>query len=413
MDATHKALRESLKGQNVTIPSMYKVFPEWKPQMHPQYVKARDEVLNPWIDRWIVDKRTAKGLKAADFAVFAAVWNPNCSFEVLCTAAKYYAWYFVHDDIKTVCGTLKYNKSAAIEYRDASLQYFKFFLCGEGSPPDLSSFDTELRNGLHCWDEVGTHICQVSSMESRRVLCDEMLRYVGSLDNVDSIFEVYETLSTEQYWERWEATAAVHCVSATIPFVYGIDVTKEQMEAQAMKDLWRHTSYFVHISNDMFSFRKEVNDDQIENLIPVLMMNEYVTCNEAMQKGYSLLQEAATGFYDAKQRLVADATDEDRNVSEAFIEGCLNIAMGLAHWSYCGHRYFKPWERDTQDVIRFTVGPPPAPPVCISPESESQSLLGKMPLWDMCLNLVHFSPLIIWTVGAIAPRFTKLASVSA
>ena len=56
-------------------------------------------------------------------------------------------------------------------------------------------------------------------LESRQVLCDEMLRYVGSLDNVNSIFENYETPSVEQYWERREATAAVHCVSATIPYV--------------------------------------------------------------------------------------------------------------------------------------------------------------------------------------------------
>ena len=61
------------------------------------------------------------------------------------------------------CGSLKYDKDAAIKYRDASLQYFKFFLCGEGSPPDLSEFDVELRNGLHCWDEVGAHICEVNS----------------------------------------------------------------------------------------------------------------------------------------------------------------------------------------------------------------------------------------------------------
>ncbi|KAJ5116960.1 hypothetical protein N7456_001308 [Penicillium angulare] len=331
MNSTHIALRESLKGQHVTIPSMYKVFPEWKPQIHPQYLKARDEVLNPWIDRWVLDKRTAKGLKAADFAVFAAVWSPQSSFDVLCTAAKYFAWYFVYDDIFD-CGGLKYDKKKATEYRDASLEYFKFFLCGEGSPPDLSGFDEELRNGLHCWDEVGAHICQVNSMETRRVLCDEMLRYVGSLDNVNSIFEDYETPTTEQYWERREATAAVHCVSATIPFVYGIDVTQEEMKVQAMKDLWRHTSYFVHISNDMFSFRKEVNDDQIENLIPVLMMQQPLNCHEAMQKGYSLLIEEAEGFRDAEKRLRAQNDGKSSQVNEAFIQGCLNIAMGLAHW---------------------------------------------------------------------------------
>jgi hypothetical protein len=38
------------------------------------------------------DKRTAQKLKAADFGLFAAVWATDASFDVLCTAAKYFAW---------------------------------------------------------------------------------------------------------------------------------------------------------------------------------------------------------------------------------------------------------------------------------------------------------------------------------
>lgn len=59
-----------------------------------------------------------------------------------------------------------------------------------------------------------------SSTASREVLCDEMLRYVGSLNNVNSIFTVHEVPTIEEYWERREATAAAHCVIATLP--YGI-----------------------------------------------------------------------------------------------------------------------------------------------------------------------------------------------
>jgi hypothetical protein len=42
--------------------------------------------------RWVDDKGTARKLKAADFGVFAAVWGKSASFDVLCTAAKYFAW---------------------------------------------------------------------------------------------------------------------------------------------------------------------------------------------------------------------------------------------------------------------------------------------------------------------------------
>jgi hypothetical protein len=147
------------------------------------------------------------------------------------------------------CGALKHNEVLASNYRAASLQYFKFSLLGEGKTPDLTCFDIDLRNGLQCWDEIGEHICQVcsrckpqsnalrdcglnysadSSEATREVLCDEMLRYVGSLNNVDSIFAVHEVPTIEQYWDRREATAAAHCVISTLPYDIHSNIPGEQ-----------------------------------------------------------------------------------------------------------------------------------------------------------------------------------------
>lgn len=52
VDIRHKAFRWSLEGQTVTIPSMYKLLPEWQPNLHEEYERARDETLNPWIRRY-------------------------------------------------------------------------------------------------------------------------------------------------------------------------------------------------------------------------------------------------------------------------------------------------------------------------------------------------------------------------
>ncbi|OGE47635.1 hypothetical protein PENARI_c039G03306 [Penicillium arizonense] len=188
---SHTAFRESLEGQTITIPNIYQLIPGWNPRLHKEYERARDDILNPWIERWVDDKGTARKLKAADF---------------------------VFD-----CGALKYDTYVVGAYREASLQYFKFTLIDEGEAPDLSSFDMELQKSLQCWDEVGLHIHQICSkegLETREILCDEMLRYVGSLNNVDSIFDDCCIPSLEQYWDRREATAAAYCVVATIPYGY-------------------------------------------------------------------------------------------------------------------------------------------------------------------------------------------------
>ncbi|KAJ5776525.1 uncharacterized protein N7511_001536 [Penicillium nucicola] len=403
--AVHVNFRKSLQGQKVTIPSIYETFPEWKPQVHPEYKRARAEVLDPWIQKWVPNKRTVKGLQAADFGVFAAVWAPKASFDVLCTAAKYFAWYFVYDDIFD-CGALKYDEPLANTYREASLQYFRFTLLGEGAAPDLSVFHIELQNALYCWDEVGHHIGQVCSRGTRQVLCGEMLRYVDSLNNVDSLFAVKEIPSIDEYWERREATAAAHCVTATIPFIYGIDIDEADVQNQPMKDLWKHTSYFVHITNDMLSFRKEVDDDQIENLIPVLMLNSQIDCNTAMDQSYQLLHNEAKGFNSAKERLLEATDPKVIVIAEAFIEGCLNVAVGLAHWSYCGDRYFRPSDRQENNVISFTIGASHTQQH-YHEESETlkasskQSHLPPTPLQSMIYSVVPFAPLIMLSIVSI------------
>lgn len=48
-----REFRNSLKGQHITIPNLYSLLPEWKVKLHPQYERARDEVFNPWIRRYV------------------------------------------------------------------------------------------------------------------------------------------------------------------------------------------------------------------------------------------------------------------------------------------------------------------------------------------------------------------------
>ena len=43
--------RASFGGQKTTLPNFYSIFPDWKPFLHSEYRRVRDEVLNPWIER--------------------------------------------------------------------------------------------------------------------------------------------------------------------------------------------------------------------------------------------------------------------------------------------------------------------------------------------------------------------------
>lgn len=73
-------------------------------------------------------------------------------------------------------------------------------------------------------------------------------------------------------------------------------------------------------------------DDQIENLIPVLILNHGIDCNTAMQRSYELLENEAKGLRHAKERLLKTPEAVSPEISGAFIQGCFDTAMGLAHW---------------------------------------------------------------------------------
>lgn len=50
-EETLALFRQTIRGQTATLPDLYALFPEWKAEIHPDYERARDEVLNPWIER--------------------------------------------------------------------------------------------------------------------------------------------------------------------------------------------------------------------------------------------------------------------------------------------------------------------------------------------------------------------------
>ncbi|KAL4811604.1 terpenoid synthase [Aspergillus spinulosporus] len=354
---SHAEFRRRIRGQKATLPNFYSLFPDWKPDLHPEYERARDEVLNPWLERWVPNPTTARKFQKAEFGVFAAVMCARASFEKLCTVCKAFAWYFIWDDLFD-CGSLATTNEAALAYREKSMQYFCAVLCNQEPMPDLSDLSEELQNALHCWDEVAAHLQQECSQETLMILLEQKLFYVSSVDTVDMLFRRNHIPSLAEYWSRREQTAGVYPVIATIPFIYGIDISHKDIDTDLMQSLWRHTSYLVHMINDMFSLRKEIADNQIENMVTVIMLNDGVDCDQAMRLSHQFVQqEAAQGFQNVERHLRAQClvASTERSMEDAFIEGCKNVVMGLTHWSYSGQRYFRQSELNERYEVDFHI----------------------------------------------------------
>ncbi|EPS26139.1 hypothetical protein POX_c04523 [Penicillium oxalicum] len=356
-ESPHQAFRESLRGQRAIIPKLYDLFPEWSPRFHPDWQKAREDSLNPWLNRWVDEDKIRAKLKAADFAIFASIICAEASFEKLCTVSKFFAWYFVWDD-QFDCGSLTFDTEGRAAYQQKSKEYFEHVLLLKGSRPDLSTFTNGQRMALLCWDEIAEHIRKCCSPEVCEIILQTLLPFVGSVDTVDSILKNDTVPTVAQYWERRDLTAAVYPVIATLFFIYGASAHVSSLQDPRLATLWKNTSYIVHITNDMLSMLKEARDGQIEGLVPVLMLNFGLDCATAMQWSFQLAQVQVKGIRAIESSLAKDHDEKDavsKLLKDVFLEGCKDVAMGLIHWSYHGQRYFRKNDIGDDYVIEFVI----------------------------------------------------------
>ncbi|KAF7951482.1 hypothetical protein EAE96_006791 [Botrytis aclada] len=134
-------------------------------------------------------------------------------------------------------------------------------------------FSQGQQNVLLCMDEVGAHIRQICTRGVCEILMQKLLEPISSIDRVDVIFQGERKPSLVEYWRRRDLTAGVYPAICILAFIHEIDITERSFQNLDFVNLWKHTSYIVHITNDMLSLKKEVRDNQIENLVPVLMSN--------------------------------------------------------------------------------------------------------------------------------------------
>ncbi|KAM5443003.1 hypothetical protein MferCBS31731_001877 [Microsporum ferrugineum] len=343
----HQEFRKSLKGQEASIPNLYSLLPEWSPRLHKEYERARDEVVDPWLQRWVDDPRTCVKLQKANFTVFAAIVCADASFDKLCTVAKSFAWYFIWDD-QFDCGSLTYDTEGTIAYLKKCKEYFQYHLLEIGEHPDLSSFSKEQQKALLCWNEVGQHV---------RETCSK------GMFSAFVVIVAYDTNEkTPSFMERkflhWQNIGIAEILQQVfIHFIYDIEISKLHLKDPAFVALWRQTSYVVHITNDMLSMRKEARDNQIENLVPVLMMNYGIDCGAAMQTSFQMAKDEVKGILAVESCLRKSLGENDKSniFLDSFIKGCKDVAMGLVHWSYSGERYFKRQDIGDDKTITFSV----------------------------------------------------------
>jgi hypothetical protein len=85
------------------------------------------------------------------------------------------------------------------------------------------------------------------------------------------------------------------------------------------------------------------------------------------------------------------------------------------YFSYCGDRYFRPSDRDTDNVISFTIGTPHLQPNSLDQSEKSKRSKEEAhldhPLQGVIYSVTPFAPLIMLSIVSIASLFPSLGGL--
>ncbi|KDQ52302.1 hypothetical protein JAAARDRAFT_62046 [Jaapia argillacea MUCL 33604] len=320
-----ESLLRRIKGSRIFIPDLYQVLPGWKHDMNEGYPSMRDEIDN-WLLSWVRDETERRRIIRADFASLAACLYPKAQPEEYRAMALYHGWIFIWDDVIDD-GTLDDPKLA--QYHRETCDTISWCM---GPKPFVGPCPPT--NGImSSFIEIAKTIVPNCSQYARERIHNELQAYINTATWLQSKRQG-EILSMKEHIEQRNQSSGIFPSIALLEYIHGLDLPPSVINHEAMQVIINKTCLIIHLLNDIVSFPKELADNQVDNLIPLLVHHENLSTQEAILRACELVRQAHLAFVDAERRLPVNG-----NI-RTFVQGCKDLATGAVHWSYLSARYY-------------------------------------------------------------------------
>ncbi|KAF1985431.1 terpenoid synthase [Aulographum hederae CBS 113979] len=143
------------------------------------------------------------------------------------------------------------------------------------------------------------------------------------------------------YWRMRLGIAATTSLIALNEYGCGFELPNSIMRSQDMQDLWVHTNEVIWIVNDLLSFKKEMKDDTVDSIVPLVFHAlELPDAQPAVDYTIQSLKLSAVAVERSTRALLAQyrGTPEENNI-QAFIDACKYNCTGNLYWSLLNGRY--------------------------------------------------------------------------
>ncbi|PPQ77980.1 hypothetical protein CVT25_015447 [Psilocybe cyanescens] len=126
---------------------------------------------------------------------------------------------------------------------------------------------------------------------------------------------------------------------ALIEYASNLDIPDEVMEHPTILALGEAANDLVTWSNDIFSYNVEQSKGDTHNMIPVVMNQEGIDLQEAVDFVGNMCKQSIDRFNEERRALPSWGPEVDRDVA-IYVDGLANWIVGSLHWSFESERYF-------------------------------------------------------------------------
>ncbi|KAF3067021.1 Presilphiperfolan-8-beta-ol synthase [Daldinia childiae] len=315
--------------RSVRIPDLFSSIMASKLVVNPNYSEVKAEG-DEFIARIMnMDKKTNAKNRKVDFGYIGAIWVPDADKDSLKVLFNWCYWLFFFDD-QFDEGHLKDDPVAAQEEVDETMAIM------QEDVPLIDPHENPIRHLFQlCW----LWVKQRAPLELQQQYRKQHKIYFDQIVVQSQQVAKGEVLGrdVQAYLEVRLATIAVYPAITLVQCVQGVDLPERVASHNSLQECIQISAELTLMTNDILSYRKDVELGVDHNLIP-LLVEQGMSVQQAIDKIGAMVDNCYKRWYTALAELPSYGEKVDRQVL-LFVEICRNIPLGNLHWSFKTSRY--------------------------------------------------------------------------
>jgi hypothetical protein len=173
-------------------------------------------------------------------------------------------------------------------------------------------------------------------------------RYVDALINFINTVRVSQTQwqgnvpSIEDFIERRIKTIEVIPNLLPLVWAYELKLPEWIWNSAPMQRMVREICIQAAMWNDIYSLKKELAANEMDNIIPILVYHHDISAQEAVDMAVEVIDRSYRNFCVAVECLKGSVSEEITDVRrdlDTWVDGCLDMLFGHVAWSIQVPRY--------------------------------------------------------------------------